>query len=80
MPTSCTSPRPACHWEEIQGGRVRGRVVSSKVWVCEYPYRTMRRHEPGAECSDCPVWQERQAAKARDAEATEEEFIARSGV
>lgn len=24
------------------------------VWICEYPYRTVRLTGPGAECADCP--------------------------
>ncbi|MCC7009431.1 MAG: hypothetical protein IT184_11480 [Acidobacteria bacterium] len=28
------------------------------VWICEYPYPTMRLHGPSAECGDCPVWKE----------------------
>jgi hypothetical protein len=75
MPTTPlkSAPRSAqtrtCHWEEIQGARVKGRVSCHKIWICEYPYRTMRRDGPGADCTDCPVWHEMQEQKAREAEA-----------
>jgi len=62
--TACTATR-TCRWEEIQGGRVKGRVVSTKIWICEYPYRTMRRSGPGEECSDCPVYQAQRQEKER---------------
>jgi len=64
-PTHAKPLARTCHWEDIQGARVKGRVMTSRVWVCEYPYRTMRRHGPGEECSDCPVWHEMQLEKER---------------
>lgn len=27
------------------------------VWICEYPYRTMRSEGPNEECEGCPVWE-----------------------
>jgi hypothetical protein len=71
-PTKCTTAH-TCHWEEIQGARVKGRIASTKVWVCEFPYRTMRRNGPSADCTDCPVFQEQQQEKER---ARQEELAA----
>jgi hypothetical protein len=45
--------------------------MSHKIWICQHPYPTMRRDGPGADCTDCPVWQEMQQQKARDAESAE---------
>jgi hypothetical protein len=66
-PAKCAPATRVCHWEEIQGARVKGRVMSHKIWVCEFPYRTMRRDGPGAECTDCPVFHQMQEQKAREA-------------
>jgi hypothetical protein len=38
----------------------------TRVWICEYPYRTMRPEGPSAECSDCPVWQSMQRARSKE--------------
>jgi hypothetical protein len=40
------------------GGAAAG--AKTAVWICEYPYHTMRLVGPSAECEDCPVWQELQ--------------------
>ena len=66
MPAATCKPARVCHWEEIQGARVKGRVTTTKIWICEFPYRTMRRHGPSDDCSDCPVWQAQQEEKARE--------------
>ena len=70
MPTqqatsSCTATR-TCRWEEIRGARVKGGVISTKIWICEYPYRTMRRNGPSDDCTDCPVYHEVQQQKERE--------------
>lgn len=71
MPANCT-PAKACRWEEIQGARVKGRIASTKIWICEYPYRTMRRHGPSEDCTDCPVYQ----AQLKEKEQQRQEEIA----
>ena len=71
-PAKCT-PARACRWEEIQGARVKGRVTTTKIWICEYPYRTMRRNGPSDDCSDCPV---RQAQQREEERARQEEIAA----
>ena len=45
-----------CRWTRVTGPAVDGRVRSTLVWICEYPYRTMMAEppEPGT-CSGCPV-------------------------
>jgi hypothetical protein len=45
---------PACHLAHVAGP---GRQASTAIWICEYPYRTMRASGPSSECGDCPVWQ-----------------------
>ena len=34
-------PRPRCHWSHISRRTAAGREIRTKVWICEYPYRTM---------------------------------------
>jgi hypothetical protein len=46
---------PICHLSHIAGPASGSRTA---VWVCEYPYRTIRMAGPSIECGDCPVWQE----------------------
>ena len=64
-PAKCV-PAKTCRWEEIQGARVKGRVTSTKIWICEYPYRTMRRHGPSDDCTDCPVFHQMKQDKERE--------------
>ena len=45
-------PRPLCHMAHIPNAGA-GRAA---VWICEYPYRTMKVGGPSSECGDCPVW------------------------
>ena len=45
---------PACHLAQIAGPQ---RQSSTAIWICEYPYRTMRASGPSSDCGDCPVWQ-----------------------
>jgi hypothetical protein len=33
------------------------------VWICEYPYRTMRTNGPSVECDGCPVWEDMREAR-----------------
>ena len=67
-PTKCAPATRVCHWEEIQGARVKGGIADERRLAgLEFPYRTMRRDGPGAECTDCPVFHEMQEQKARQA-------------
>jgi hypothetical protein len=45
-----------CRWTRVSGPVINGRVSSTLVWLCEYPYRTMMTEppEPGT-CGGCPV-------------------------
>jgi hypothetical protein len=52
-----------CHWSHVEGPRDHGRATSLSMWICEYPYRTMRSEGPSEECEGCPVWE---AMKARN--------------
>ena len=52
---------PPCHLIYLPG-RVRSARPTA-VWVCQYPYRTMRLEGPSEECEDCPVWRERERAR-----------------
>ena len=45
---------PPCHLAHLPGPR--GQATHTAVWICEYPYPTMRSSGPSAECGDCPVW------------------------
>jgi hypothetical protein len=50
-----------------------GQAVSTAVWICEYPYRTIRATGPSEDCSDCPVWRDMQRTRrSRDDGATDE--------
>jgi len=55
------STTPPCHLTYLYGSE-RSEPPTA-VWVCEYPYRTLRLNGPSRECDDCPVWRERQRAK-----------------
>jgi len=46
----------ACHWTRNYGPFGETHQESQPVWVCEYPYRTLRLDRPAPEeCSDCPL-------------------------
>lgn len=51
MPSTHVPPR-SCHWEVIQGPRHDGRAPATVVWICEYPYRTIRVG-PSDDCESC---------------------------
>ncbi len=53
---------PSCHLTYLPGSNRSGRPTA--VWVCEYPYRTMRLEGPSRDCEDCPVWREMQRARS----------------
>jgi len=57
---------PPCHMAYLPGS---DRSDLTAVWVCEYPYRTLRLDGPSRDCGDCPVWRERERASLRAAAA-----------
>jgi len=75
MPRALVAQAPlpharSCHLGQIPCGAA-GRTAA--VWICEYPYPTMRHEGPSADCAGCPVWEERERARCEaDAEAAEE--------
>jgi hypothetical protein len=47
---------PSCHLSHIAGPG-DGARAQTPVWICEYPYRTMRMEGPSSEeCGDCPAF------------------------
>jgi|SRR5579862_1996013 len=55
MPSS-SEKTPSCHWERVDSPQLEGRARTVPVWICEYPYRTMRATKPSDEdCEDCPL-------------------------
>jgi hypothetical protein len=54
MDTLHNRPLPRCHMAHVRGA---GSAEPASVWICEYPYRTMRTTGPSVDCDDCPVWQ-----------------------
>jgi hypothetical protein len=59
------SPRTAaCHLAYVPGPRMGGSP--SAVWICEYPYRTMRSSGPSSDCADCPIWQQMERQRQTD--------------
>jgi hypothetical protein len=57
---------PGCHLTHVKNAPGTGLVA---VWICEYPYRTMRLYGPSIECADCPFWQEVERAHHHKAPA-----------
>ena len=49
LPTETSLPW-TCHWAEIPSPS--GTGSSALVWICEYPYRTMRTG-PNEDCESC---------------------------
>ena len=41
----------SCHWEVLKGPD-NGRIPGPVVWICEYPYRTIRTG-PADDCEGC---------------------------
>jgi hypothetical protein len=52
IPASPTRRR-GCHWGHIDGPRHHGRATRTRVWICEYPYRTIRLSGPDPDCEGC---------------------------
>jgi len=67
--TAIAARIPQCHMSHVSG--VAGRLgrPATAVWICQYPYPTMRLQGPSSECDDCPVWQEMQRAGRVTADA-----------
>lgn len=42
--------RYECHWDYVPGPHRNGAATRLMVWICEYPYRTIRADGPCAEC------------------------------
>jgi len=60
VPSGSNARNQACHWDSIPGARnPQARTV---VWVCEYPYRTIRLSGPDEDCEDCPHRPQTQAS------------------
>jgi hypothetical protein len=63
MPDSTGPFTARCHLAQVGG--VAGRLGrrSAAVWICDYPYPTMRLNGPSSDCSDCPVWRDMERAR-----------------
>ncbi len=48
-------PHLRCHAGRISAPG-RPSAARTPVWVCEYPYRSIRATGPSADCEGCPVW------------------------
>lgn len=58
-----SEPAPTCHLAHVPGPGRHGQPTRAAVWICEYPYRTMRMDGPSSDCVGCPVWQELERAR-----------------
>lgn len=64
MPAIAAPAAPTCHWDYVQGPARNGEPVRTMMWICEYPYRTMRAEGP---CdADCPGHVESAKAETAD--------------
>jgi hypothetical protein len=70
--------RPRCHLSYVSGPGVHAPQEKTAVWICEYPYRTMRLTGPSADCEDCPVWHEMELERMA-ARRPELEEVAKAG-
>lgn len=59
--------RPRCHMGHTASHGPKGHRAGPSVWICEYPYRTMRLEGPSSDCNGCPVWREIEAARLAEA-------------
>ena len=62
-----TDSRPACHWSQITRRTATGRQSVARVWICEYPYRTMRT----SPCTDCECCETAKTLFMKDMEGLE---------
>ena len=74
MPSTAVAPAAyTCHWDYVQGPARNGKSGRTMMWICEYPYPTMRHDGPSSDCAGCPVWEERERARCEaEVEAAEE--------
>jgi hypothetical protein len=63
---------PKCHLAHVAGPN--GHRVTA-LWICQYPYRTMRASGPSSDCAGCPIWQEMQRQRGALAAAEEVELL-----
>jgi hypothetical protein len=56
---------PRCHPGQVMRPGPAGQAIATAVWICEYPYRTIRLQGPSSDCSDCPVWHGIQQCRRR---------------
>ena len=63
--------RPRCHLGHVHGPSPDRKGQGVAVWICEYPYRTMRLAGPTPECEGCPVWEELSHARLLSDHAVE---------
>jgi hypothetical protein len=68
---------PQCHPGQVSGPDPSGRAALTAVWICEYPYRTIRVVGPSEDCADCPVWRNMQRMRRRTDTDTQAEEIER---
>jgi hypothetical protein len=62
---------PSCHLSHVSGPSPA--AARTAVWICEYPYRTMRMEGPSSEeCGDCPVFQAMHCGSMAKAALTEQ--------
>jgi hypothetical protein len=52
VPAGSNARDHVCHWDSIPSAR--NPKIRTVVWICEYPYRTMRLSGPDEDCEDCP--------------------------
>lgn len=70
MPLTLAAPTPQPRPHGCHLGHAHGRTA---VWICEYPYPTMRQEGPSSDCAGCPVWAELERSRYEAAiEAAEE--------
>jgi len=53
MSRNASRPHRTCHWGHIDGPQHNGRATRMCVWICEYPYRTIRTSGPDPDCEGC---------------------------
>jgi hypothetical protein len=72
LPESSVVEFPTCHLAHVRRPEGRGTTA---VWICEYPYRSMRASGPSSECSGCPIWQAMQRERGASPAAEEVEIL-----
>jgi hypothetical protein len=72
MPRASAASYPQCRLAHLPGPTGPGpNTRRTAVWICEYPYRTVRLEGPSGDCGDCPVWREMERARQESAAADE---------